>query len=151
VACECEERPVRDPEGSAWVAPIGDVRVKLPGAGGRPFSVVLSVEDDCPVDDEQCPGLHEIAQRPRRSRACSTMRRTPSSITTLPRRAAYGATTGSWRAGRPPTQSSRSGRYGSRSKKPPTTASSTPFLRHHTSRRSGRGKYTTRARVERLG
>ena len=52
---------------------------------------------------------------------------------------------------RPSITSSPSGRYGSRRKKPPMIASSTPFATHQTSSRSVSGKWTTRTRVDARG
>ena len=68
-------------------------------------------------------------------------RTTPSpSLTTHARRAAHGPGTGSWPTARPPSHTSPSGRYGSRTKNPPTTASCTPDERHQTSSRRVPGK-----------
>jgi hypothetical protein len=110
VAGDCDERLPRHPEGGARVATVGDVRVELRGARGEALPVFAGVEDDLPAGDEQRPAWTRSPAGSAGAEPRSTSRTSPPSITMQPRCAAYGAATGSCRAGRPSIHSSPSGR-----------------------------------------
>ena len=103
------------------MAALGDVRVELARARGEALAVRRRRRTR--PRRRRRAGARPAAGRPRASAgaaARSSRRTAPSSTTTLARRSPYGAATGSCLAGRPSIQSSPSGRYGSRRKKPPT-------------------------------
>ena len=107
VAGDREELAVRERERGARVAGGGDVGVELRGPGGEPLAVVVAVVDGGAVADEQRAGLEEVALGMGGERVAGGDAR-----------------------GIPLVRSSPSGSPAGRVKKPPTSASRTPWERH---------------------